>query len=89
MDEIPPVKKSRLVTLFKRKRELPEEPHRHESENQAPDDDSPENMSDDSSEGEDREMHRKWRRKHPALLNKYLKKHLGKIKKAFFIDRKV
>ncbi len=89
MDEIPPVKKSRLITLPGKKRDLPEGHHQHRNGEQAPDHDSRENMPDDLSEDDNREMHRKWYRRHPAIVKKYLKRHLGKIKKAFFIDRKV
>lgn len=88
MEEIPPVKKSRLITLFKRKRDLPEDHRRQESEGRARDHKSRENLPEDFPEGDEREMHRKWYRKHPALLKEYLKRRMGKIKKSFFIDRK-
>jgi hypothetical protein len=89
VDEVPPVKKSRIVTFFKRKRDLPKEKQRERRGNRTSDDDLPENGPDDFSEGDERKMHRKWYRKHPSLLKKYLKRRLGRIRKAFFIDKKV
>jgi hypothetical protein len=89
VDEVPPVKKSRIISLFKRKRDLPEENKREKRESTSSDEHLQENEPDSFSEGDERKMHRKWYRKHPSLLKKYLKRRLGRIRKAFFIDKKV